>query len=306
MKQLRIMDYYSHQGNQVELFKTGHTFCLSGLNGRPADWNEKHRPLGKNVILAEESKMNRMKFDVIMIRSSLNQKRYMPFLRNGAKGVAVVQTTTPFPIHPVVKHVVWNSADVMKRHSGFYKGKKHYYIPHGFDPDEFKNLEIERNDKILTVANVFKSRAQFTGYALWEWMKDNTDDICDVVGHGNEDMKMGVRCADTFNELVHIYNSYGVYFNPTNSSAMPRARAEAAMCGMPIVSTDNFDIGSYFKNGQDGIITNDRDELLRGVKELLESEQMRQDFSGRAREIAIKHFHIKDHIDRWNYLFGSI
>jgi glycosyltransferase involved in cell wall biosynthesis len=305
MNRLRIADYYVHQGNQYEFAKTGHIYCLTGMNGQSPDWNNDHRPLLPNIILSQESKITRMKFDIVMIRSPLNMKRYKPYLKNGAKGIAVVQTTTPFPVPGPVKHIVWNSYQVMKECSSFYKGKTHHYIPHGFDPKEFKPLGVDKNNKILTVANAFKSRGDLLGYPLWDWIDQKTG-ACEVWGHGNGDMKRGIRRADSLEELIRVYNSYSAYFNPTISSAMPRSRGEAAMCGLPIVSTNNYDIGMYFKNGENGFISNNREELLLYLNKLISDKSLAEDMGSLARETAIKHFHIKDNIEKWNHVFDQV
>ncbi len=305
--ELKIMDWAVHQSAQYEFFKTGHHFCLSDTNGKPATWNQEHLPLASNVTLADEARMTRINFDVVIVRSPINMKRTMPFLKNGATGVAVVQTTTPFPVPDAVKHIVWNSEEVMKKHSSYYKKKLHFYIPHGFDPGEFKKLDnVEKKVRALTMVNVFKKRGHVVGYDLWKWIYQQSGQVCDIWGHGNDDMNMNIRRTSSFEELIKTYNSYALYFNPTNESAMPRSRGEAAMCGMPIVSTKNYDISNYFTNGINGIITNDKNEILENIIKIIDSEQMKIDLGQAAREVAIKHFHIKDFIERWNSVFSRL
>jgi spore maturation protein CgeB len=63
------------------------------------------------------------------------------------------------------------------------------------------------------------------------------------------------------------------------------------MCGMPLVSTDNYDIGRYFKHKRDAIISNDKDELRKGIKLILSDDDIRLQYSARSREIALKNFH---------------
>jgi hypothetical protein len=43
-----------------------------------------------------------------------------------------------------------------------------------------------------------------------------------------------------------------------------------------------------------------------GIKMLLESEAMREDFGEAAREIAIKHFHIDEYLDKWEQVLRSV
>lgn len=305
MSKLKIMDFYVHQGHQREFFKGDHDFYLSGCNSLLPDWNEKQRPINENVTFISERKaLKRHSFDIIMVRSPLNHKRYEAFHKRGATGIAVVQTTDPFPIPGWVPFVVWNSEEVMKRWQGRFPKKKHFYIPHGYDPKEFVDRKEERNSSAVSLFNVFKKRKQFLGYDLWRYLNKRIP--CDLYGHGNEDLKMGIRETDSFEELIDIYNRYGAYLNTTTHSAMPRSRCEAMFCGMPMVSTDNYDIGNYMKNKRDGVISNDREVLLKGLKDILGSKDLQREYGERSKEIAMKYFHIDKYLERWENVYRLI
>jgi len=305
VRKLNICDWYVHQGHQYEFFKTGHKFHLFSPGGEPARWNRNHRPLNKNIFLQKASSTARKNMDIVMVRSPINKARYSKFTVRGAKGVAVVQTVDPFSIPQWVKHVVWNSYVSMKNNSKRFPGKKHYYIPHGYDSREFFDMGKERNKKILTVANSFKKRRKIMGFDLWSYIEGSFDE-CDIFGHDNEDIRKGIRRAHSLEELLDIYNTYGIYVNTTIKSAMPRSRVEAAMCGMPIVSTNNYDVNMYFKHKKSAILTNNKSEMVRCIKMLLESKQMREDYGGAAREVAIKNFGIKDYLNRWDKVFRDV
>jgi len=304
-KRLFILDWYVHQGHQYEFFKTGHNFNLTNIDGAVPAWNVHHRPLNKNVKCIHELNAKQYKYDIIMVRSPLNPKRYTSFVKKKARGIAVVQTTTPFPIPDWVRHVVWNSYVSMKKHKGQFPGRKHYYIPHGYDHNEFRDLGLEKNQRVLTVANAFRKRRGIMGYDIWKHANRELG-VCDVFGHGNEDMDGQVKRAGSLSKLVNIYNSYSVFLNTTIESAMPRTRAEAAMCGCPIASTDNYDIGMYFKNGKNAILSNDKDELVKSIKKLLDSKQMQKDYGSMAREVAINNFGIKEYLQRWDVVFRDV
>lgn len=306
MKKLKIMDWYVHQGHQYEFMKLDHDFYLSAVDALKPDWNQNHRPKNKSATFIDErDALLGHRFDVVMVRSPLNVKRYEAFHIRGAKGIAVVQTTTPFNIPKWVKLVVWNSKDVMDRWYKNFPNKKHFYIPHGYDHKEFIDMRIERKPDVLTVCNVFKGRASFLGYDIWRYI-DKRIPNCIVYGHGNEDMKRGFRECDSLDELIRVYNSSQVYLNTTTDSAMPRSRAEAMMCGCPLVTTDNYDIGRYVKNNESAILTNDKDDLVRGIKKLLDSPSMRSEFGEASRQIARKHFGLKKYLKRWEQVFDLV
>ena len=157
MIKLKIMDFYVHQGHQREFFRTGHDFYLSGCNSLIPDWNKSHRPLGDNVNLIDErDALSQHNFDIIIVRSPLNIKRYEAFYKNGAKAIAVVQTTDSFKIPDWVSSVVWNSETVMNKFKSMHPKKKHFYIPHGYDPTEFIDNKQNRELSALSLFNVFK------------------------------------------------------------------------------------------------------------------------------------------------------
>jgi Glycosyl transferases group 1 len=305
IKKLNILDWYCHQGNQYEFFKTGHNFYLAGRSGELPNWNEKTRPLNANVKLITESASKKIKFDIVIIRSGVSQSSYSHFINTGAIPIAVIQTTTPFHIPKECKDIIWNSNEVLKKYSKDLKKARHHYIVHGFDPEEFSNNNIDKNGRVLTLVNHFKSRDKFTGYSFWRSVISDLD-FCDVFGEGNEDIGKNIVGLPTFSDLINIYNNYSIFFNPTTESAMPRSRGEAAMCGMPIVSTNNFDIKNYFTHKKNAILSNNKDEVRNGIRLLLKNESARMDFGLAAREVAIKHFHIKDYLLKWNQIFGMI
>jgi glycosyltransferase involved in cell wall biosynthesis len=303
---MKIIDYYVHQGNQYEFAKTGHEYYITGLNSIKPNWNVDHRPLLPNIHLIDEREAIKMKFDVVMIRSPLNMKRYNPYLSNGAKGVAVVQTTDPFKVDPRVKNVVWNSMDVMNSFKGFYqKNVKHKYIVHGFDPNEFRKIDIKKINRVLTVANVFKPRDHFLDYGTYSLVSKSLG-ICDVVGHGNNDITESIGEAKSFNDLIKFYNSYSVYLNTTVRSAMPRSRAEAAMSGMAIVSTSNYDIDKYFIHNKNILFANNSSDMVIAVRKLLNEPDLCLKMGEEARKVALEHFHIDKHVADWNNLLRSL
>lgn len=298
------MDWFVHQGHQYEFFKTGHSFYFSDVSGKIPDWNILHRPLNKNASPSKEADIPLKKnVDFVMVRSPLNPERPKAFYKQGAIGIAVVQTTDPFKIPDWVEHVVWNSKTVMDKWSPSFKRKKHYHIAHGFDPKEFSEMHLSRNKKLVSMYNVFKPRANFLGYDFWRFVSDRY--VTDIWGHGNQDISTDIKNADSFEQLISLYNSYGMYLNTTQHSAMPRSRAEAMMCGMPLATTDNYDISSYLLKKDLCILTNDRQLMLEQIKNRMQDSVWLSEASKYSREVAVEHFHIRDYIKKWNQVFDD-
>ena len=67
----KILDWYVHQGNQREFFKTGHNFSLLGVDGNLPTWDINHRPLNSNVRLITDDEANSEIFDYVINISRL-------------------------------------------------------------------------------------------------------------------------------------------------------------------------------------------------------------------------------------------
>ena len=303
--ELYIIDWLVHGGHQYEFFKTGPRFYCTLPNGFVPKVKDFGRPIDKNgkVYLAHEFNARKRKYDIMMVRAGINYAYVDRKYNHGPHppGIAVMQTYKPFKIPDWVRCVVWNSKDVMMKHKGSLSKLKHFYIPHGFDPKEFNFLDLKRNGRVLTASSLFKQRAGVLGFHDWLWVSENMGK-CNLLGHGNNRIKGSIG-SWPLKRLVREYNRHSVYFNPTARSAMPRARAEALMCGTPLVTTNNFGIDNYLIDGKSCIFANKRNDMLKALKRVLGSSGLREELSGAGREAAIKHFHIRDYIERWKHVF---
>ena len=303
-RNIRIMDWLVHGGHQYEFFKTGHDFSCTHISGKKPVPRELNRPFNKNVTYIEEAVARSKRFDIIMIRAGVSAKRYEPFrrkARGGLPGIAVIQTHSPFSVPAWARCCVWNSKVSMDKYRNMFSGQKHFYIPHGFDPREFDSLGLERNGRVLSGINVFKKRASLLGYKEWRWVADNLRK-CDLIGHGNDEEKESIG-NHGLKGLVENYNKYSVFLNTTTKSAMPRTRAEALMCGIPLVTTKNFGIENYLTHEKNCLFADTKEDMLRQIKRLLGSKDMQENIGAAGREVAIEFFNIKDYKNRWQEVF---
>lgn len=294
---IKILDFLVHGGHQYEFFKNNATFYCMGIRGELHTHNSLGRPKQNNVNFITKEDLKDISPDIIMIRAGVRYDDYIHFIKNGTKPIAVVQTHTPFNIPSWCKIVVWNSKVSMESFKKDLSDKKHYHIVHGFDPNEFKPLKIEKNKRILSSFSLFKQRGDLLGYSSWNLVNNQTN-LCDVIGHGNEEIVSSIGTFP-YPKLVEIYNSYSGYLNTTLHSAMPRSRAEAMMCGLPIITTSNYDTPFYFKDKVNSLIANDSISMIRAVNKLISSSKMQEELSIAGRETAIKYFNIETYINKW-------
>ena len=306
MKKLKIMDWLVHGGHQYEFFKTNHNFFCTKMNGIAPLPDELGRPRNKNVNYVSGKRAVREEFDIIIVRLGVSNDTHRKFRYHKSlniPGIAVIQTHTPFSVPPWTRCVVWNSKVVMDKFKGKFKRQKHFYIPHGFDHNEFEFLNLKRNNKMLSAVSVFEKRGKLLGFDNWQWVSDRVKKS-DLLGHGNDGLKESIG-SFPLEGLVQKYNEYGVFLNTTTKSAMPRTRAEALMCGTPLVTTSNYGIDRYLVDGESCLFANSKEEMLKAVKRILASKQLQKDLGSAGREAAIKYFGIKKYIKRWNEVFAE-
>ena len=312
MRALSIADWLVHGGHQYEFFKTGPTFFCTKLDSRPPKEGDFGRPVLSNkkvrMVAEHEKRLLAKKFDIIMVRAGVIPQRYN-ILQNRSKdipGIAVVQTVSrhpdsSFPVPSWARVVVWNSKHVMDQNYKNLPGKKHFYIPHGFDPSEFCNSNIPRNGRILSVASVFQRRGSILGFDDWKYVSDKTG-LCDLAGHGDEGLRESIGTF-SLNKLVKKYNEYSVFLNMMKRSVMLRLRAEVLICKTPLVTTNNYDISMYLRNGKDCLFADNKEDMLKCVKKVLDSKELQEDLGKSGRERALKFFGIRSYIDLWNEAF---
>ena len=313
-RRLVIMDWLVHGGHQYEFFKTGPIFFCTRLDSKPPRQGDFGRPVFSNkkvnMIAEYEKKLLSKHFDIIMVRAGVVPGRYNAFQKRRRRipGIAVIQTVSKypnsnFPIPNWAKVVVWNSKKVMDQNYKNLPRKKHIHIPHGFDPNEFCNMNIARNGRVLTVASVFQKRGAILGFDDWRHVSNRTR-LCDLAGHGDERLSESIGTFP-LKKLVKKYNEYSVFLNTTRKSAMPRARAEALMCGMPLVTTNNYGIDKYLRDGKDCLFANNKEDMIRCVRRILSSEDLQKELGDSGRKRAIKCFGIEAYKDRWQEAFSE-
>jgi glycosyltransferase involved in cell wall biosynthesis len=304
-KRLRIADWLVHGGHQYEFFKSNHDFFCTNIDGTAPSPKDFGRPRNTNVNHITEERMRTGTYDIIMIRTGIraDRHRWLRYRKGAPPGIAVIQTHTPFVVPKWARCVVWNSKESMSKYRGTknLRGKKHFYIPHGFDPEEFQFLDLKRNNRILSAVSLFKKRGGLLGFNEWRWVSDKTR-RCDLLGHGNDDLKEALGSFQ-LKELVKKYNEYGVFLNTTRKSAMPRTRAESLMCGTPLVTTNNFGISHYLIHGKNCYFADTKEDMYKYTKKVLSSKNLQKDLSMAGRETAIRYFNIRKYLKRWEQVF---
>ena len=81
------------------------------------------------------------------------------------------------------------------------------------------------------------------------------------------------------------------------------ALLEAMSCGCAVVSTATCMIPEIIKNGYNGFISNDENELKLYINQLLDDAEMRKELGKNARETIQQEFSEEAFINNWNAVF---
>lgn len=295
---MKILDWYNHQGHQYEFFKLDAQFFLLDQSGNIPEWNGKHRPHRENVKYCKLDMILDQKFDFVIYRGGSDEQLVKIMKDRGSKIIYVSQTAFKPEIRVEPDAVVWNCHDSMIKYSKYFNCI-HKAIVHGYDPDEFVFLEGKRNGRVLTLSNSFDKRPEVSGFNLWSSTNNIFNKkIMDVYGHNNS---VGFAQIGTFSSQIEIYNTYSAYFNPTGLSPMPRARAEAMMCGMPIITTRLCSIDRYLREDECIYVSNEKEAFL-AINKILNSEIYAEELSRKSRACAVREFGILKFLESWKVL----
>jgi glycosyltransferase involved in cell wall biosynthesis len=95
-------------------------------------------------------------------------------------------------------------------------------------------------------------------------------------------------------------------FNPCYASPNPRARTEAMLCGLAIVTTNSHGESEYIQNGVNGYASNNIRELYEYLEFLYHNPKEVRRIGKAGRETAQKVFHIDRFIAQWQEVLGKV
>lgn len=185
------------------------------------------------------------------------------------------------------------------------------------DPEEFGNYTGSVSKVITMAQNMRTPRSNSCNWNTWEAVTVGFDR--NVYGPGNEDTGCdGGRLP--YEELKEQYRKNRVYFyTGTYPASYTLNFIEAMMTGIPIVSIgktvanidpmagiDSFEVDRIIKNGVNGFISNEVDELREMVLKLLTDQNLAIKIGEAGRETAIELFGKETIKNQWKEFFETL
>jgi len=185
----------------------------------------------------------------------------------------------------------------------FDKMENSFIIEHGIDTDRFAGWKYNPNGKILTVANEYKSRGVELGYDIYEEVVSSLGN--DKFFHVGKSSDGTSEPAKSYDDLVGIYNSCGIFLNTCHRSVLPTTLLEAMSVGAPVVSMPNPTINWLIVNGENGFVVEDAKQMIEKTNEILSNRDLAEKIGKNARETVVSRYNTDRFVNKWNDLFYS-
>ncbi len=292
----------THERYEQQLCKTGHNF-FSVRHGKEWDLNCGAVPNNYHIV---DYIPNNIMPDLIITHVS-GERLDIAQEYAGFFGVNVIRHTHTLPENEYELQVFRSQhANINTFISGYSKAawnlqdQESLVVEHGLDADIFCDKQMERENSVLSVVNLWADRDWACGWNLYNSIKSLDTGIKYVVYGNNKGLS---RPAKDLDELVNAYNKSSIFLNTSQFSPVPMAMLEAMSCGCAIVSTNNCMIPEIIKHGYNGLLANSPEELHYHIKTLQNNPQMARQMGLNARQTIIENYNIRKFCNTWNDIF---
>jgi glycosyltransferase involved in cell wall biosynthesis len=308
---LNVLTFPTHERYETNLARTGHNFYSFRAPGIK-DWNLQYALLPKNYTLlnpelGEKQIPSDLEFDLILSQNKFGQIQL-------ARQLAVHLHLPLISLEHTLPMEEWNTIQLLQlqamrgdvnifiseysRQKWGWSKETADVIHHGIDTDTFSpGLYTEREPYILSVVNDWVNRDWCCGYNLWRKVTNGLQ--VKAVG----DTPGLSKPAASISDLVKEYRQAPVFLNTSLISPVPTALLEAMACGCAVVSTATCMIPEIIKNGFNGFISNEPEELTEYCLKILEDEDLGLHLGKMARETICSKFSLDKFITNWNTKF---
>jgi hypothetical protein len=303
---LKILKYPWHVGHDYELAKLDAEYCFLADTSR--SWSTQQRPIPDNVrfvsstatpdtdlmilhvdqwILDEPAKLrlfeqwrDRYQGPKVIINHGCN-------LVDGCSFEAMQNLVGDLPVvcNSATAHDLWQLSNSR-------------YIRHGMSADEWPQSDYSDHRAVIIQAHDIDRHPQYRNAEGVARVEKTQGVALTWIGR---DVKFS-----SFSAYRDYLSHASVYFNPSHASPNPRARTEAMLCGLAVVTTDTHGESEYIEHGVNGFVSNDLDELADCLRRLLDDRALAERIGTAGRATAQEIFSSAAFLERWRKLIGSL
>lgn len=293
----------THERYEQQLCMTGHNFYSVKHD---KEWNLNYGEIPKNYTFLEY-----MPYDIhpdLIISHVSGERLDIAIQYANLYGVNVVRHTHTLP-ESEQELFYFRSQDnplvtntFISEYSKKAWGSQGIVINHGLDLNLFKPKQMNRELKILSVVNQWADRDWACGWEIYKNIRSSTNYNYTVLGD-NPGMS---KPATSIDNLVDSYNSHSIFLNTSMQSPVPMALLEAMACGCAVVSTATCMIPEIIKDGYNGFLCSDVDEIKDRLQVLHEDPQLAIKLGDNARKTMAERFGLENFCINWNNIFRKV
>ncbi len=157
-------------------------------------------------------------------------------------------------------------------------------------------------EKGIMVINGPQKRPRIAGYDIYLQARDLVP--IDVAGMMTEEF--GGLGDIPYRHLHQRVAEYRFLFSPMRYTSLPLAVIEGMTIGMPVVALATTEVPTVLQNGVTGFVSCDVDELVDGMRFLLQNPAEARRMGERARAVALDRFSIQRFARDWNRAFEMV
>lgn len=157
-------------------------------------------------------------------------------------------------------------------------------------------------EKGIVIVNNIVSRGRRLGYDIFEQVRAEVP--LDIIGMGSE--AIGGLGEVHHSQLPEFISEYRFFFNPIRYTSLGLSIIEAMMVGMPIVGLATTELVTVIKNGENGYIDTDINQLITHMHELLANKELAHSLGKAAQATARETFSISRFAEDWTTLFRAV
>jgi hypothetical protein len=297
----------THERYESTLCKTGHNFfCLK--QGKL--WDTDYAEVPENYFMINEIPYHE-EFDLILVHTS----GVRIDIANDIKRYCQIPIIKHCHVLPDIRYNIANQLAAFNSdnvdHTSFISeysksawNSEGSVIEHGMDTEFWcDKIDIERKSQLLSVVNYWADRDWACGWELWNLIVNNDEKLPVKVLGNNPGLSKPAR---GLKDLKKNYYESSIYLNTSLHSPVPMALLEAMACGCAIVSTKTCMIPEIINHGENGLLSNNIQELQGYCKELLNNPQEAKRLGDAAQKTILEKYNLSIFTNKWNNLFNEV
>jgi hypothetical protein len=310
MRPLKILTWHVHGSYLYYLTQSRHTFYVPTRPGRPEGFGGRGGNFDwpANLVEVPAEQVRDLAVDVVLYQSTHNylvdQHEILSEAQRELPRI-YLEHNTPKPSPTDSRHPV-DDPRVLLVHCTYFNQlmwdsgqTPTMVVPHGVvvPHDVAWTGELARG---IAAINGLARRGRLAGSDLFQRL--SVEVPLDLAGMGSEET--GSLGDLPLRDLQLREASYRFFLSPIRYTSLPLALIEAMAIGLPIVALATTEVPRAVRDGVDGFVSNDPDELLDGMRRLLGDIGLARRMSQSARERARTQFGIERFQRDWDQAFA--